>query len=205
MYIKHARSRVEKKSTWSATSTEFHKTSIYTINSITARLLQPPHHSTNMKYFTTISMLAMATMAMASPAVQARNYGGGGGGGSSTCNNNQQSVCCQSVLSLICLVDILGGNCNGGTFCCDEGASVVSYYSCHIHLANWKALTVSFLLGRFDQLEPVELCPDPLNKKLGSASLALVIQNGHSTLAWRWSRVLGVFLQGFYTIETYVR
>jgi hypothetical protein len=180
MYIKHARSRVEKKSTWSATSTKFHKTSTHTINSITPQLLQPPHHSTNMKYFTAISMLAMATMAMASPAVQARNYGnGGGGGGSSTCNNNQQSVCCQSVLSLICLVDILGGNCNGGTFCCDEGASVVSYYSCHIHLANWKTLTVLFLLGRFDQLEPVELCPDPLNKKLGVGRFSI----GHSTLA----------------------
>ena len=96
-----------------------------------------------MKYITAISMLAMAAITAATPlnGVEARNYGGGG----STCDNNQQQVCCSSVLSLVCLVDILGGNCNGGTFCCDNGASVVSCRPSHTPRANRNTNTLAFV------------------------------------------------------------
>jgi hypothetical protein len=112
-----------------------------------------------MKYFAAISMLALATMAVASPTLQARNGASGGGSGSGsisgstgiggignspTCNSiQQQSVCCSSsdFLSLTCLVDLLGEDCSGGTYCCDNGASPVSYRFSHI-FSNWKTLTI---------------------------------------------------------------
>jgi hypothetical protein len=121
-----------------------------------------------MKYFAAISMLALATMAAASPTLQARNGASGGGSGSGsgsngggsggisgstgiggignspTCNSiQQQSVCCSSsdLLSLTCLVDLLGEDCSGGTYCCDNGASTVSYRFSHI-FSNWKTLTI---------------------------------------------------------------
>ena len=101
-----------------------------------------------MKYITAISMLAMAAITAATPlnGVEARwGRGGGGGGGGSTCDNNQQQVCCASVLSLICLVDVLGGNCNGGSYCCDNGASVVSCCPSHTSRANWNTNTLAFV------------------------------------------------------------
>ena len=74
-----------------------------------------------MKYATIISVLALAATAIATPTPW------NGGGGSSTCNNDQQEVCCASLLDLICLVGAIGGSCDSSAYCCDNGASVVSY------------------------------------------------------------------------------
>ncbi|VUC24801.1 unnamed protein product [Clonostachys rosea] len=78
-----------------------------------------------MKFTTTFSVITLAATAAATPVdvVARTGGGGGGGGGSSTCNSNQQQVCCASIVGIDCLVDILGGNCNGGTYCCDAGGA----------------------------------------------------------------------------------
>lgn len=77
-----------------------------------------------MKYTAILSVLALAATAIAVPW----GGGGGGGGSSSTCNSdNEQVVCCASILNLICLVDAIGGSCGSSAYCCDNGASVVSF------------------------------------------------------------------------------
>jgi hypothetical protein len=115
-----------------------------------------------MKYASVIALLALAATAIATPTPWS---GGGGGGGSSSCNNNQQEVCCASILDLICLVDVIGGSCDSSAYCCDNGASVVSYLSLFYEqiISSELADTDSLNPGRFDQSQPIELCSDPLN------------------------------------------
>src|SRR5688572_17385575 len=80
-----------------------------------------------MKLTTTFSVLALATTALATPVEMVARTGGGSGGSPSTCNNDQKQVCCASLLGLTCLIDLLGGNCSGGTYCCSNGGSTVSF------------------------------------------------------------------------------
>jgi hypothetical protein len=82
-----------------------------------------------MKFTTTLSVIALAGAAAATPVeIEARTGGGGGGGNTPTCDSNQHQVCCASVIGVQCLIDILGGNCNGGTYCCNAGGASVSYH-----------------------------------------------------------------------------
>lgn len=112
-----------------------------------------------MKWASVIAKLALAATAIATPTPWS------GGGGSSSCDNNQQEVCCASILDLICLVNVIGGSCDSSSYCCDNGASVVSY----LHLSYGQIIsseladTDSLNPGRSDQSEPIELCSDPLN------------------------------------------
>lgn len=89
-----------------------------------------------MKFSAVVPLSALVATALAAPAEVVARTGGGGETPPSTCNNNQQQVCCAGVVGLLCLVDILGGNCNGGAYCCDSGSSVVSCQSISQPIAN---------------------------------------------------------------------
>ncbi|KAI1375987.1 hypothetical protein F4677DRAFT_445702 [Hypoxylon crocopeplum] len=68
-----------------------------------------------MQFSAITTLFALAAVATAAPTeVQARTDGG------NSCNNNQQFVCCNGVLNLSCLVQILGlpSTCNGQSYCC---------------------------------------------------------------------------------------
>ncbi|GES65236.1 hypothetical protein OIDMADRAFT_182936 [Aspergillus terreus] len=62
---------------------------------------------------TTLVAFALAATALAVPS-----------GGS--CNSNQEQICCSSLIGLDCLINLLGTNCGGGTYCCDSGSSGLS-------------------------------------------------------------------------------
>lgn len=82
-----------------------------------------------MKATAALSILALAATAAATPVEVVARTGGGGGTPpptTPTCDSNQHQVCCASVLGIQCLIDILGGGCSGGTYCCDAGSATVS-------------------------------------------------------------------------------
>lgn len=44
-----------------------------------------------------------------------------------SCTNNQQPVCCNGLLgNILCSVSILGGTCEGSTYCCSTNEAPVS-------------------------------------------------------------------------------
>ncbi|KAK4237131.1 hypothetical protein C8A03DRAFT_34946 [Achaetomium macrosporum] len=44
-----------------------------------------------------------------------------------TCSNNNQPVCCNGLLGvLLCAVSVVGGNCEGSSYCCETNAPVGS-------------------------------------------------------------------------------
>ena len=49
-----------------------------------------------------------------------------------SCTNNQQPVCCDSIIpilgDILCSISILGGTCEGSTYCCSTTASPVSLF-----------------------------------------------------------------------------
>ncbi|KHN94580.1 uncharacterized protein MAM_07635 [Metarhizium album ARSEF 1941] len=71
----------------------------------------------------TAAILALAATAVAVPT---GHYGEPGGHGQGqghggVCNNNDRSnkVCCSGIIAgVLCNIDIVGGNCNGGSYCC---------------------------------------------------------------------------------------
>ncbi|KAJ3537299.1 hypothetical protein NM208_g6374 [Fusarium decemcellulare] len=82
-----------------------------------------------MKYSATLATFTMAIVALAAPAeLEARTGGGSGGGGNpTTCSSTgQKQVCCNGVLALNCLVQILGSQCSGDAYCCETGAPIGS-------------------------------------------------------------------------------
>ncbi len=79
-----------------------------------------------MQFTTLVTVLAAAMTASASPALRARNDGGSGSSGGS-CSTNEQPVCCDGVLGILaCAVSVIGGTCNGNSYCCSTAAPVVS-------------------------------------------------------------------------------
>ncbi|CAJ0540936.1 Ff.00g077990.m01.CDS01 [Fusarium sp. VM40] len=74
-----------------------------------------------MKFATIASVLAMATVAIATPApadIEART--GPGGGKPSVCSSKTKQVCCNGLLN--CVVQVLGGSCGGNSYCCKTSA-----------------------------------------------------------------------------------
>lgn len=84
-----------------------------------------------MQFSTVVTtILAVAMTASANPTVR-RNGGGGGGGGGTTpasCSTSgEKPVCCDGLLGVLtCAVSVLGGNCNGNSYCCQTDAAAVS-------------------------------------------------------------------------------
>jgi hypothetical protein len=78
-----------------------------------------------MKQSIIFSILSMALAVSASPT----NGGGKSGGGQCNGGNNKQ-VCCNGLggLSLVCIVQALGGACDGSKKCCSTKAATVSIF-----------------------------------------------------------------------------
>jgi hypothetical protein len=78
-----------------------------------------------MQFTTIVSILAMATAAIAAPApadIEART--GNGGGKPPVCSAKTKQVCCNGLLT--CTVQVLGGSCGGNSYCCKTSAPTVS-------------------------------------------------------------------------------
>jgi hypothetical protein len=72
----------------------------------------------NMQTFIILPFLSMIAAAVAAPQVQPRN----GGAGDCTAYTDKQ-LCCNSVLNLLsvnCLVQVLGAPCSTNTYCCQN-------------------------------------------------------------------------------------
>ncbi|OAQ62798.1 fungal hydrophobin domain-containing protein [Pochonia chlamydosporia 170] len=60
-----------------------------------------------------------AVLALAATAVAVPTGDHGGNNPPSQCNNNGNYVCCNGLLGgLLCIVDVLGNSCSGGSYCC---------------------------------------------------------------------------------------
>ncbi|RGP80773.1 hydrophobin 3 precursor [Fusarium longipes] len=66
--------------------------------------------------FSIVTILAMATAAIAAPAenIEARTNN------NPICSAQNNQVCCNGLLS--CAVQVLGSNCNGNSYCCETKA-----------------------------------------------------------------------------------
>ena len=113
-----------------------------------------------------------------------------------SCTNNQQPVCCNSILpvlgNILCAVSVLGGTCEGSTYCCSTTAAPVrtAVFDCwenrmltlivaRVPLSTFSSSTASTSARRGDE-EPLGCaCWSVVNLK-GLAGYALLKE------VWTW-------------------